>query len=60
MRWQAEFLLVEVPASAHGSHGYSARGPYAVKVAFVVWRLALGSSAPRRDSESVHVCAAER
>ena len=57
MRWQAEFLLVEVPASAHG---YSARGPYAVKVAFVVWRFALGSSAPRRDSDSVHVCAAER
>jgi hypothetical protein len=45
---------------SHGSHGYSARGPYAVKVAFVVWRLALGSSAPGRDNAIVHVCPAER
>jgi len=47
-------------ASKHRSHGYSARGPYGVKMAFVVWRTTSGASVPRRDSRNGQAHAVRR
>jgi hypothetical protein len=37
-------------ASVHGSKGYSAREPYGVKMAFVVWRIDVGARATGRET----------
>jgi hypothetical protein len=37
-------------ASMHGSKGYSARGPYGVKMAFVVWRIDVGTKTAGRET----------